>query len=219
MERRDPSRPAPVCTRPIPSLDAATLLSTPESVLYEFVRTTRRANVVKIYRLGLVCRCEWVDDLGYGLRKAGCDADGVPVPGFEPCTHLDKPMLPACVAGVILGRLFKSRYREPPAAEPSSAASKEQRITLMQIRASAGKSIWHPADVLQPDHLGTLARPRPNGEVIEGEVVHLAGLDGDEYVATERASEKPEARIGRVAVEDLLEDDEIFHTDGLGTGD
>ena len=207
MERSRPSRPAPapaVTHVSIHQIKAATLLAMPERELLAYVRTTRRANVVKIYRLGLVCHCHWVDGLGYGKRKASCGDDGVPVPGFIPCDHIGKPTLPLSVCAVVLERIFGAEYREPPLSrEISQSIARADRVETMRLRAMTGCALWHPADAKQPDRLGTLAVSSPNGKVSDGATVTLADLEGDDYSdpgvmnkKPGRMSEKPEYKLG-----------------------
>ena len=169
-------------------LAVSSLLALPLAALLNHVQTCSRKELLRLYRLGLVCRCEWFDDFGYGLRSSHCE-NGVPIPGFAPCCHQPESTLPDQVCGVVLARLWPRQYAEPLTDAPSAAASKEARYSLLLSRARRGRRLHHADDAQQagidgtPFESGITMKKNRNGSVQSLGIVDLRTLDGSMFKA------------------------------------
>lgn len=172
---------------PLAQVSAAILLGMPEAALLRYLNSAPRRALVEIYRLGLVCRCSWFKGHGYGLRSAGCDADGVPVGRIIPCPHMDRPTLPASACSVVLARLWPKDYADPPSDQASGAASYRECLRLRIDRARRRRSLWHPGDAQKSgldglaSALGIRVARERNGDIAEVGLVPLASLSSDEF--------------------------------------
>lgn len=155
------------------TLTSSILLASTEADLLAHVAKCHKNELMRIYRLGLVCRCEWSDDEGYGLRTASC-IDGEIKVGFAKCTHTDEGTLPLAVCVVLLARLWPKDYAEPALDEKASDAVTRQACYAARMRRmKRRRSLWHPGDKQKSDIDGTamiegiaVSRSR-NGSLVE----------------------------------------------------
>lgn len=185
----------------------ACLLATPEVDLLAFVAKASRAELIDVYRLGLVCRCEPLCkkyDLGsndgrkyfkkichcdppcllFGLRSAHLAEDGTPKIGFVPCPHLPAFLLPGNVQHAILCKLWPRQYADLPLdSAPSNAITRQERFRVLVNRARRRKRLFHPDDARQiesdglPDSVGVKIARARNGDLIEVGVCDARGDD------------------------------------------
>ena len=137
--------------------EAVRFLGMSEQDLVELVVSASRQRLLRLVRLGLVCRCDWFPKLGFGVASDG-------VHPFAACTHSAETTFSVRVQGLILAKLYPRLYRQPPLDDPSATAiTYTQRLALMMDRRRRGKSLFHDLDAQQPGVDGT-----PSGFVLFG---------------------------------------------------
>lgn len=136
-------------------LTSSEFLSMSEPSLLAYISTCPKGELMRIYRLGLVCRCEWSEKYGYGLHKASC-VDGEIKMGFEKCEHTEKGTLPLDVCAALLAKLWPKDYAEPALDEQATnAVTREDCFAARVKRVRRRRSLWHPKDKQKSDIDGT----------------------------------------------------------------